>query len=260
MRALDRLISFIFSIIILIVSITLILVGLRIVEPRVISDLLSTYVLNENILSEKLFNSITITGIVLLLLSLKTTVFLSLFKVKDRAPISVRGKNGEVQISQDTIINTARSVTLAYENIKDVQARMAKKGSGVVIFEVVQVYVDTNIRELVEAVQEDVKRTIMANIGVNVVDVNIKIRNIFATKKKEEPVAETIEEPKEQAEETTDTPVEENVSDNLETAQDEKVEKKEKKSKKAEKKVLEEAIEKLDDITETTKEETKEEE
>ena len=251
MRALDRLISFIFSIIILIISIVLILVGLRIVEPRVISDLLSTYVLNENIISEKLFNPITITGIVLLLLALKTTVFLSLFKVKDRAPISVRSKNGEVQISQDTIINTAKSVALSYDNIKDVQARMAKKGNGVIIYEIIQVYVDTNIRELVEAVQEDVKRTIMANIGVNVVDVNIKIRNIYATKKKDE-VAEAkqeiVEEPK----------VEATVEEVKEEEDVEKIVKKAEKKK--DKKVLSEAIEKLDDITETTEDETKEEE
>ena len=253
MRALDRLISFIFSTIILIISIVLILVGLRIVEPRVISDLLSTYVLNENIISEKLFNPVTITGIVLLILALKTTVFLSLFKVKDRAPISVRGKNGEVQISQDTIINTAKSVALSYDNIKDVQARMAKKGNGVIIYEIVQVYVDTNIRELVEAVQEDVKRTIMANIGVNVVDVNIKIRNIYATKKKEdvaEPVVEKTEEPI-VAEVPAEVVKEEEDVEKIVT----KAEK-----KKKDKKVLEDAIEKLDDITETSEDETKEEE
>ncbi len=246
MRALDRLISFIFSIIILIISITLILVGVKIVEPRVISDLISTYVLNESIINEKVFNPITISGIVLLLLSLKTTVFLSLFKVRDRAPISVKSKNGEVQISQDTIINTAKNATLAYDNIKDVQARMAKKRNGVIIYEVIQVYVDTNIRELVEAVQEDVKRTVMANIGVTVVDVNIKIRNIFATKKKEdvaEPAKEEIKEEKAEVEEpkTEDEKLEEIVS-------------------KPDKKVLTEAIEKLDDITEAVEEEAKEEE
>ncbi len=248
MRALDRLISFIFSIIILIISITLILVGIRVVEPRVISDLLSTYVLNESIVSEKLFNSITITGIVLLLLSLKTTVFLSLFKVRDRAPISVKSKNGEVQISQDTIINTARNVALSYDNIKDVQARMAKKRNGVIIYEIVQVYVDTNIRELVEAVQEDVKRTVMANIGVNVVDVNIKIRNIFAQKKKEE----VDEQPKEEA----------NKEEVVEVVEEAKVEeqKLEEIVDKPDKKVLTEAIEKLDDITETKEEDAKEEE
>jgi len=243
MRALDRLISFIFSIIILIISITLILVGIRVVEPRVISDLLSTYVLNEGIISEKFFNPITISGIVLLLLSLKTTVFLSLFKVRDRAPISVKSKNGEVQISQDTIINTARSVTLSYENIKDVQARMAKKGSGVVIYEIIQVYVDTNIRELVEAVQEEVKRTVMANIGVNVVDVNIKIKNIFAQKKQED---------------TVDT--EKEVKEEIATEEVKTLEELEKVVNKPDKKVLTEAIEKLDDITETTEEEAKEEE
>ena len=247
MRALDRLISFIFSIIILIIAIALLLVGTRVIEPRVIMDLLSTYVLNENIVSEKIFNPITITGLVLLILSLKTTVFLSLFKVRDRAPISVKGKNGEVQIAQDTIINTARTVALSYDNIKDVQAKMAKKRNGVVIYCVAQVYVDTNIRELVEAVQDDIKKTIFDNIGVTVIDVNIKIKNIFATKKKEETVVSVDSEVNANEIEVTESNTsDENIEEIVNVA---------------DKKVLEEAIEKLDDIAEdVAKDEVKEEE
>lgn len=247
MRALDRLISFIFSIIILIIAIALLLVGTRVIEPRVIMDLLSTYALNENIVSEKIFNPITITGLVLLILSLKTTVFLSLFKVRDRAPISVKGKNGEVQIAQDTIINTARTVALSYDNIKDVQAKMAKKRNGVVIYCVAQVYVDTNIRELVEAVQDDIKKTIFDNIGVTVIDVNIKIKNIFATKKKEETVVSVEPEVNANEIEVTESNTrDENIEEIVNVA---------------DKKVLEEAIEKLDDIAEdVAKDEVKEEE
>ena len=250
MRALDRLISFIFSIIILVVSITLILVGLRVIEPRVVSDLINTYALNEEIIGEKIFNPITITGLVLLVLSLKTTVFLSLFKVKSKAPITVKGKNGEVQIAQETIINTARNVALSYDNVKDVQAKMVKKRNGVIIYAIAQVYVDTNIRELVEAVQEDIKKTIMANIGVTVIDVNIKIKNIFATKKKEESelVTDTEDDTEAIPEEVVEAPAgDEDISEIV---------------NKPDTKVLSEAIEKLDDITEdvTKDEEVKEEE
>ncbi|MBR6252890.1 MAG: alkaline shock response membrane anchor protein AmaP [Clostridia bacterium] len=247
MRALDKLISFIFSIIILVISIALILVGTRIIEPRVILDLISTYALNDAIVSEKLFNPITITGLVLLVLSLKTTVFLSLFRVKDRSPITVKSKNGEVQIAQDTIINTARTVAMSYDNIKDVQAKMAKKRNGVIIYAIAQVYVDTNIRELVEAVQQDIKKTIYENIGVNVVDVNIKIKNIFATKKKEDTAESNVE---------SDTDSKEIEVVSLKTPEEDI----EQIVNKPDKKVLTEAIEKLDSITEEAKEETEDEE
>ena len=79
--------------------------------------------------------------------------------------------------------------------------------------------------------------------------VNIKIRNIFANKKKEEPtsVVEDIVD----AEETQEIEVTEN------NTSDENIEEI---VNKPDKKVLAEAIEKLDDITAETKDEVKEEE
>ena len=186
MRVLDKIISFLFSVIILIVSILLILVGVGYLQPQMILDVLAERVLNKEIISTGFFNPVTITGIVLFILALKTTVFMSLFKVKSKAPISVKTKNGEVQIAQETIINTARNATLSFDNIKDVQAKMVKKGKGVVIYEIVQVYSNTNIRDLTSAVQEEVKEKITSTTGVLVNNVNIKIKNIYNGGKKKE--------------------------------------------------------------------------
>ena len=74
MRALDRLISFIFSVIMLMVSVVLILVGVGLVEPQMLIDMLNEYVFVKDMISSNTFNALTITGIVLLLASLKTTI------------------------------------------------------------------------------------------------------------------------------------------------------------------------------------------
>ncbi len=185
MRILDRIISFIFSIIMLVVSIILILVGIGKIEPAMIIDFLSTNVFNKEVISSGLFNPITIAGIVLFLAGIKTTVFLSLFKIKSRAPIVVKTKNGQIQIAQDTITSTARNATLAFDNIKDVQTNMVKKGKGVVINENVQVYSNTNIRELTDEIQNAVREKVTSTTGVVVNHVNIKVKNIYAGKKKE---------------------------------------------------------------------------
>ena len=186
MRALDRLISFIFSIIILVVSIVLILVGIGVVDSQMIIDMLNEYVFVDEMLSANVFNPLTITGIVLFVAALKTTVFLSLFKINDKAPILVKTSNGEVEIAQETITTTAKNVALSFDNIKDVQAKMIKKKKGVVIYAMVLVYANSNIRETTEEIQKQVKEVVKATTGVNVLEVNIKVKNVYQKNRKAE--------------------------------------------------------------------------
>lgn len=209
MRALDRLISFIFSIVMLILSIVLILIGIGVVNPQMVIDMLNEHVFVSEMIEAKIFNPLTITGIVILLASLKTTVFLSLFKVKDKAPILVKTQNGEVEIAQETITSTVKNVGLSFENIKDVQAKMIKKGKGVVIYAMVLVYAETNIRETTEEMQRQVKEIIKATTGVNVIEVNIKVKNIYQKQKKNDVVKENKDLPKENNETPMDQKVEE---------------------------------------------------
>ena len=184
MRALDRLISFVFSVIMLVVSIVLILVGVGLVEPQMIMDMISEHVLVDEMIAANIFNTLTVVGIVLFLTSLKTTIFLSLFKTKDKSPILVKTGNGEVEIAQETIINTVRNVGTSFENIKDVQAKMIKKRRGVIIYAMVMVYANSNIKEITEEMQKQVKEVVKASTGVNVLEVNIKVKNIYQKSKK----------------------------------------------------------------------------
>ena len=180
MRALDRLISFIFSVIMLMVSVVLILVGVGVVEPQMLIDMLNEHVFVKDVIASNMFNAVTITGLVLLLASLKTTIFLSLFKVKDKAPILVKTQNGEVEIAQETIISTVKNVAVSFDNIKDVQATMQKRKKGVVIYAMVLVYANTNIRETIEEMQRQVKEMVKNTTGVDVLEVNIKVKNIYS--------------------------------------------------------------------------------
>lgn len=189
MRALDRLISFIFSVIMLIVSVVLILVGIGVVDSQMIIDMLNQYAFAKDMINAEMFNPLTITGIVIFLASLKTTIFLSLFKVKDKSPILVKTPNGEVEIAQETITSTVKNVAMSFENIKDVQARMIKKRKGVAIYAMVLVYANSNIREITEEMQKQVKEVINATTGVNVLEVNIKVKNIYQKQKKNEEIA-----------------------------------------------------------------------
>ena len=122
MKILDALISFIFSIVILVLSIAVILVLTGLTTESFIIDLINDYVFNNTY-----YNIVLITSIVLALAALKTTIFHSRFKSKDTSPILVATENGNVQIAQETITNTVKSVALKIPNIKDVNAKMLKK-------------------------------------------------------------------------------------------------------------------------------------
>lgn len=198
MRVLDGMISFIFSVVMLIISVILILVGTGAFDPQMIIDMLTQYAFAEDMIKSGIFNPLTITGIVLLLLSLKTTLFLSIFKVKKDKPILVKTANGEVEISQATITNTVVNVGLNFENIKEVQARMIERRKGVAIYAVISVFVNSNLREITEEMQRQVKEVIKATTGVNVIDVNIKVKNVEQKqrKNKEQPkVTYSVETP-----------------------------------------------------------------
>jgi len=226
MRALDRVISFIFSVIMLIVSVVLILVGIGVVDSQMIIDMLNQYVFAKEMINSEMFNPLTITGIVLFLASLKTTIFLSLFKVKDKSPILVKTPNGEVEIAQETITSTVKNVAISFENIKDVQAKMIKKRKGVAIYAMVLVYANSNIREITEEMQKQVKEIIKATTGVNVLEVNIKVKNIYQKQKKNEESAkvivskkqetETIKEPSSESAKEVEAPIDENDVVNVE--------------------------------------------
>jgi uncharacterized alkaline shock family protein YloU len=169
----------------LVVAVVLILIGARLIQPQMVVDLILAHCLNAEFLKVNgFFNPIMIAGIVLLLLSLKTTVFLSTFKIKNKTPIIVKTRNGEVQISQDTIENSAKAVTLTFDNVKDAQVTVIKKKNNrVIINEAIQVYSNTNIRELTDAILEEVRENISATTGVIVLKVNIKIKNVYSGRK-----------------------------------------------------------------------------
>ena len=185
MKVLDRIISFVFSIIMLMVSIVLIMAGTRFIESQMIVDFMENKVFDKEMFAQSIFNPVTITGIVLLFGALKTTVFMLLFKVAAKGPIIVKTKNGEVQIAQETIMNTARSATMMFEGVRDVQVKVSKAKRGVVIKEYVQFYADTIIRDLIESIQKEVKEQITKTTGVIVYEVNVESKGIFAGKRPE---------------------------------------------------------------------------
>ena len=66
---------------------------------------------------------------------------------------------------------------MQFENVRDVSAKVDKRSNGVVIYEDIEVYSDSNIKELIDAIQREVKNKVGVSTGVTIREVNVKVRN-----------------------------------------------------------------------------------
>lgn len=173
MRFLDRLISFLFDLVVIVLAFTVLLVMTKVVNYSVVEGLLKDYVFNFNY--QIIVASI---AVVVLLLGLKITVFTSTLSPDSKKVIFVDTPNGKIQINQDTIEGIAKNVIRDYEEIKDVHARMTKASKGINMYMVLQVYESANIKDIVTKVQNDVSSQITKTTSVEVKKVDVKIKNI----------------------------------------------------------------------------------
>lgn len=179
MKFLDRLINFIFSLVMVIVSVTVLLVIFDFTSIDFINGLINDYVWNSE------YETVVIAvSVIVFLAGIKTTIFLADFKKKKKVPIMVNTDNGNIQIASETIENTARAVAKSHEEVREVNSKMISKNKGVNIYMSLLVSQDTNIRALTREIQEEVKTKIHDTTGVLVLNTDIKVKNIVEKNKK----------------------------------------------------------------------------
>lgn len=179
MKFLDKLINFVFSLIMVVVSVVVLLVVFDFTSSSYINGLINDYVWNS-----KYETIVIVVSIIVFLAGLKTTIFLSDFKKKRKVPIMVSTDNGNIQIASETIESTAKAVARSHEEVKDVNAKMIGKNKGVNIYMSLLVSQDTNIRAITREIQEEVKNKIHDTTGVLVLNTDIKVKNIVEKNKK----------------------------------------------------------------------------
>ena len=188
MRLLDKLINFIFSLTMMVVSVVILLVTFGFASSEYVNGIINEYVWNTD------YETIVlIVAFIIFLASLKTTIFLADFKKKKKMPIMVNTDNGNIQIAFETIENTAKAVAKSYDEVKDVNARMVNKGKGVMIYMSILVEQDSNISAITKGIQDKVKQKVLETTGVKVFNTDIKVKNIVEKSKKV--VEDKIEQP-----------------------------------------------------------------
>ncbi len=173
MRFIDKMISFVFNVVIIMIAVVVILVMTNCIEYSAVNTILTNYVFNFDYK-----DTIILTSVIVLLLGLKITVFSSSLTSKAKKNILVNTNNGKIQIAQETIEGIAKNVIREHSEIKDVQAKMAKFKKGINMYMIITVLENTNMRNIVEEVQSKVKEQIEKTTSVHVYDVDVKIKNV----------------------------------------------------------------------------------
>lgn len=176
MKFLDRLALAVFSIIIFVLAVLLCLLMFGWFDVELVESALNYLKTNE------IATNITIgTSIVLLLLALKSMFFESYSKEEEqsREGILLENDNGKLLVSRDTLENLATSVVKTNNSVENVVSRVIlDKDKNLIIFINLQVKPNAIIKDLSSGLQEKIKQTVKESLGLEVKEVNIKIKNI----------------------------------------------------------------------------------
>ena len=114
MKLLDRLINFIFSLAMIVISVVVLLVVCNFTSSSFINGIINDYVWNPDY-------SLIVASVagVVFLAALKTTIFLSDFKKNRKIPIMVSSDNGSVQIASETI-DYQKNNRVIYQNSSNI--------------------------------------------------------------------------------------------------------------------------------------------
>lgn len=183
MKFLDRLGLALFSIIVFALSIILCLVVLGWFDVELIVSGMNFLKSNE------IATNVTIgVSIVLILLAFKCMFFESYTKSEDqsREGILLENDNGKLLVSRDTLENLASSVAKTTPGVENVVSKvLLDKEKHLIIFVNLLVKQTSIIKELSCDLQRKIKQTVKESLGLDVKEVNIKIKNITAEKKEE---------------------------------------------------------------------------
>ena len=180
MKFLDRFNLELFSGIILILSVIVCLFTFGWIEVNHASNVLNFFATNE------IANKIALgVAIVLIILSAKSIFFNSYAKGKidGKEGILLENENGKLLVSKDTIESLANTVVKSFESAETVTTRVeVDDESHVRIYITLFVKPDAVIKELSNTLQSNIKETIMNSLGLEVKEVNIRVKNISVKK------------------------------------------------------------------------------
>lgn len=175
-RVVDKLLLFLYSIVIGIISVVFVCVGFAWINESLSVDFIETLYSNSNYLI-----ALAIVGIVLFLISLRFfIVSLSRSTVSSQS-VDQRTEYGDIRISIETMENLALKAAMKVRGVKDLKARVKATDTGMDIVLRTVVDGEVSIPQLTEEIQISVKNYLEEITGIPVTNVSVYIANIIQT-------------------------------------------------------------------------------
>ena len=196
MKFLEKLALFIFSLIIIVLSVALILTMVGKVEVGFWSTCLTAILIHETAVK------ITIgVSIVALLLAIKCLVFGSEPEDDGRNGVTLENSAGKLVISRESLENLIANVVKEVQGIEAISSRtILDKDHNLVVYVTTVVSKDMMIKDVSAQIQDKIKEALSKTADLEVKQVNIKVKNITNKKIKGLPAGEAESEQKEKEE------------------------------------------------------------
>ena len=174
MKIIEKIILVIYSIIILILSVIFCLLVFRVININYIDSFIF------QILNNSIYSIITIIiSVTFILLSIKCIFFLSKKSDYYKDNILLKNEDGKLVITKTTIENLAINVIKGFAGIQEQNVKVKfDKQNNIVIN--LSILTDENVtmQEVIQNLRNKLKSTIKKSTGIELKEINIKIKNI----------------------------------------------------------------------------------
>ena len=180
MKIIERISLTLFSMIILILSMVIMFVIFGWLDASVISSCL-TYVINIPAAS----NTVMVLLVIFILFAIKCIFFDSASRDKNkiREGVLLENEAGKLLISKDTIESLTESVVKEFESAEDIISKVILNKDNTIRIEIMMhTHPDAIIKDLSKNLQTKIKDTIKKSLGLEVKEINLKIKDIAVAK------------------------------------------------------------------------------
>ena len=169
MKGFEKFLLIIFSIIVIVLAVSILLISTGTVDLVSIFSSLNNWLINNKTIS-------VVIGAIFALLAL-VGIFSSSDNSEDRkGGLAIKSEKGTVYITRDTFENIILGVTRSYAELKNVKVDVSMSNEGVFANIYTYILPDTVVPTLTSKLQENVK---LKQTTVDIKGVNVKIRGVY---------------------------------------------------------------------------------
>lgn len=172
MKFFERFLLIIFSILVIVLSISLVLYSTDMIDISHILNMANNWILNNKIV-------IVIVGTIFALFGL-IGLFSSTYNPDNTKPgLALKGDKGTVYMTRETFDNIILAVTRNYAELRNVKVETDISEEGITCTVYASILPDTVVPSLTSKLQENIKATILKQTTIEIKEANIKIRGVY---------------------------------------------------------------------------------